>query len=463
MKKLFLLFAFLFCTISVQAQTALLPSGATKTQATTFLSPWTGTLNPSSPLSAQYGGTGINASSATNGFIPIGNSSGFTLAGITGTASQITVTNGSGTITLSIPSSPAFTTPAITGLATGSGVASAATVSTLSARDAQGTLAAVNWLGDFTTTATAAGTTTMDNTYTFIQNWTGSTTQTIKLPGTMALGEQYQINNLSSGALTIQSSAANAVLTMAAGTSATLTAIVANGTNAAAWNAAYNAVTVASGKVATINNTITLAGTDAQTYTFPSTSATIARTDAANTFTGIQSFNTAIVVGSGGTGVSTMTTAYAPVCAGTTATGALQVASTGLSTSGWVLTSNGSSALPSFQAPSAGMSKSTITADQTAAVNVKYTNNKASTQLVLTMPTTAAVGDQIAIIGGSCPAGAKFAGATGVIFHSSTTTGVTGSGAYISSPNEYDNITITCIVANTEWTIETYNGSWTLN
>ena len=53
-------------------------------------------------------------------------------------------------------------------------------------------------------------------------------------------------------------------------------------------------------------------------------------------------------IAEGGTAVSTMTTAYAPVCAGTTATGALQVASTGLSTSGFVLTSNGSSALPSF-------------------------------------------------------------------------------------------------------------------
>lgn len=55
-------------------------------------------------------------------------------------------------------------------------------------------------------------------------------------------------------------------------------------------------------------------------------------------------------VATGGTGVTTMTTAYAPVCAGTTATGALQVASTGLSTSGYVLTSNGASAVPSFQA-----------------------------------------------------------------------------------------------------------------
>jgi len=63
--------------------------------------------------------------------------------------------------------------------------------------------------------------------------------------------------------------------------------------------------------------------------------------------------STAIPVTNGGTGLTTMTTAYAPVIAGTTATGNLQVASTGLATSGWVLTSNGASAVPSFQAPAA--------------------------------------------------------------------------------------------------------------
>ena len=50
----------------------------------------------------------------------------------------------------------------------------------------------------------------------------------------------------------------------------------------------------------------------------------------------------------GGTGIAT-TTAYAPICGGTTATGAFQAASTGLSSSGYVLTSNGASSVPSFQ------------------------------------------------------------------------------------------------------------------
>lgn len=47
-------------------------------------------------------------------------------------------------------------------------------------------------------------------------------------------------------------------------------------------------LTIANNKTVTVNNTLTLAGTDSTTMTFPATSATIARTDAANTFTGVQ-------------------------------------------------------------------------------------------------------------------------------------------------------------------------------
>lgn len=50
----------------------------------------------------------------------------------------------------------------------------------------------------------------------------------------------------------------------------------------------------------------------------------------------------------GGTTVQSFT-AYAPICAGTSSTGALQSASTGIGTSGLVFTGNGSSSLPSFQ------------------------------------------------------------------------------------------------------------------
>jgi hypothetical protein len=47
-------------------------------------------------------------------------------------------------------------------------------------------------------------------------------------------------------------------------------------------------LTIADGKTLTANHSLTLAGTDATTMTFPTTSATIARTDAGQTFTGVQ-------------------------------------------------------------------------------------------------------------------------------------------------------------------------------
>lgn len=50
-------------------------------------------------------------------------------------------------------------------------------------------------------------------------------------------------------------------------------------------------LTIADGKTLTASNTLTLTGTDATVMTFPGTSATIARTDAAQTFTGNQTFS----------------------------------------------------------------------------------------------------------------------------------------------------------------------------
>ena len=53
-------------------------------------------------------------------------------------------------------------------------------------------------------------------------------------------------------------------------------------------------LTIANSKTLTVSNTLTLAGTDSTTMTFPSTTATIARTDAAQTFTGTQTFSQVI-------------------------------------------------------------------------------------------------------------------------------------------------------------------------
>lgn len=97
---------------------------------------------------------------------------------------------------------------------------------------------------------------------------------------------------------------------------------------------------IAAGKTATISNTITFAGTDSTVMTFPTTSASIARTDAANTFTGIQTLATGLAFGAGATfdadyaavsatGNDTTQTATITKAVGTITTGALTTAAGG--------------------------------------------------------------------------------------------------------------------------------------
>lgn len=82
---------------------------------------WQGTV-----IGAAYGGTGLTATPA-NGQLPIGNGAGYTLAGLTGTANQVTVATGAGSITLSLPqaiastSTPTFAQLTITNAPSASG------------------------------------------------------------------------------------------------------------------------------------------------------------------------------------------------------------------------------------------------------------------------------------------------------------------------------------------------------
>lgn len=72
--------------------------------------------------------------------------------------------------------------------------------------------------------------------------------------------------------------------------------ILANG-GATFANAAILAL--AASKTFTVNKTLTLTGTDGTTMTFPATSASVARTDAAQSFTGLQTANVKVASAGG--------------------------------------------------------------------------------------------------------------------------------------------------------------------
>lgn len=171
-----------------------------------------------------------------------------------------------------------------------------------------GTTWASSGINGLTSTATAAGSTTMSISSNTIQVWTGSTTQTVKLPTTsVAAGAQYVLINQSTGAVTVQSSGANTITILAAGTSAIFTAVAATPTTAANWNSQYLADVVTSGKKLSVSNTLTLAGTDGTTFTFPNATDTVACLAAVQTITGAWSFNDAkLILNGSSSGSSTL-------------------------------------------------------------------------------------------------------------------------------------------------------------
>jgi hypothetical protein len=93
----------------------------------------------------------------------------------------------------------------------------------------------------YSTTATAAGTTTLTVASNYRQFFTGSTTQTIVLPvtSTLVTGIAYEIENNSTGTLTVNSSGGNLIGTIPAGVCAHAVCIGTTLTTAADWDWDY--------------------------------------------------------------------------------------------------------------------------------------------------------------------------------------------------------------------------------
>ena len=167
-------------------------------------------LNPNGTGMVQIAGTWtLPRDGGTNGYVLTTNGSGTS----TWAASAATLNLAAGSATTG---SIALLSQTLT-IAGGNGITTSVSGQTV-------TISSIG-AGGYTSTATGGTTTTLTAASTANQFFTGSTTQTVKLPSTatLTIGQEYYITNQSTGALTIQTSASGAITTIPAGAGAVFT------------------------------------------------------------------------------------------------------------------------------------------------------------------------------------------------------------------------------------------------
>jgi hypothetical protein len=226
----------------------------------------------------------------------------------------------------------------------GTGVTASTGANSVVLRDSNANITANNLFLGFTSTVTAAGTTTLTAASTQYQRFTGTTTQTVKLPDatTLSKGFIFTVDNDSTGTLTVVDNASTTLDTIVSG-SIDYWTLLDNSTSAGTWIAYsllpssydFNNTSASFGNAAIINSTwngstigVTYGGTGLNSI---STSNYAIYSSAANTLTA-----GTLPVAAGGTGSTSLTANNVLLGNGTSA---LQVVAPG--TSGNLLTSNG--------------------------------------------------------------------------------------------------------------------------
>src|SRR3989344_1262948 len=232
---------------------------------------WNGTA-----LTPAYGGTGLS-SLTTYAVLTGGTTSTGNLQQVSGlgTSGQVLTSNGAG----ALPSWQAATGGANTALSNLSSVAINAALVADTAGGYDFGSATIPWADIY-----FAGTSITPGTNNF--KFTGASTsgtRTITFPD--ASGTATLLGNTSTGSGSV------VLATSPTLTTPTIGAATATSINGLTISSSTGTLTITNSKTLSVSNSLTLAGTDSTIMTFPTTSATIARTDAGQTFTGTQVFS----------------------------------------------------------------------------------------------------------------------------------------------------------------------------
>lgn len=325
-------------------------------------------------------------------------------------------------------------------------------------------------------TATFAGNLNFANSFTtsgnfaVTQTYTGATNVTFPTSGTLATTSQ-----LPTGAALTEVNDTNVTLTLGGSpttallNAASITAgwtgqlgLTRGGTNASltASNGGIFYSTASAGAIlagtATANQVL-LSGSNTtpswSTATYPATTTInqMLYSSSANTIAGLATANSATLVTSS-SGV--------PAWTGSMTNGQVLIGSTSATPTPATLTagtnisiSNGAGSITINSTGAASFAWNNVaTSSQTLAVNQGYITNNGASLVTYTLPTTAAQGTVIQVAGFSS-GGWTIAQSSGqeIFFgNQHTTSGATGS---LSSSNQYDQINLLCVTANTTWVV----------
>jgi uncharacterized membrane protein YiaA len=208
--------------------------------------------------------------------------------------------------------------------------------------------------GGFTSTPTAAGTTTLTASSGYTQQFTGTTTQIIVLPAanTLTIGREFFVANRSTGIVTVNANGGGLLQTLSPGTQAIFEVInISSGPGV--WDIAY-----------LVSNAGYLTGT-----TLNSTVVSSSLTSVGTITTGVWN-GTTIAVTSGGTGQSSALTQWGAIYSAS----GTAMASTAAGTTGQVLTATTGSAPTWTTLPAAAAGTLTGTTLNSTVVNSSLTS-----------------------------------------------------------------------------------------